>query len=161
MEHLRAHLGIERWLLSGASWGSTLLLAYAEKYPQRVSEIVITGVTMTRRSEIDWLYSGLYRFFPQEWDRFRAGAGNASSDLATGLIIEYGRLMAHPDPVVGMQAARDWSAWEDATISLDPDGRPDSYSARPPELLLAQARLCAPTRKTVGGQRGQDLLSAG
>ena len=53
------------------------------------------------------------------------------------------RLMAGPDPAVRMQAARDWSAWEDATISLDPDGNPGAYSARPPELLLARARLCS------------------
>jgi proline iminopeptidase len=144
MERLRAHLGIERWLLRGASWGSTLLLAYAEKCPQRVSEIVITGVTTTRRSEIDWLYRGLYRFFPEQWDRFRAGVGNARADLgAEDLIAAYGRLMEGPDPAVRMQAARDWSEWEDATISLDPDGKPGSYSARPPELLLARARLCA------------------
>ena len=72
MERLREHLGIERWLLFGGSWGSTLILAYAEQYPDRVSEIVILGVTMTRRSDIDWLYRGVGRFFPAEWDRFRA-----------------------------------------------------------------------------------------
>ena len=58
MERLREHLGIQRWMLSGGSWGSTLLLAYAQRHPQRVSEIVIAGVTTSRRSEIDWLYRG-------------------------------------------------------------------------------------------------------
>ena len=72
MERLREHLGIERWLLYGGSWGSTLILAYAERYPERVSEVVILGVTMTRRSDIDWLYRGVGRFFPAEWERFRA-----------------------------------------------------------------------------------------
>ena len=66
MERLREHLGIERWLLYGGSWGSTLILAYAERYPERVSEIVILGVTMTRRSDIDWLYRGVGRFFPAD-----------------------------------------------------------------------------------------------
>lgn len=136
MERLRVHLGIGRWLLRGMSWGSTLLLAYAQRYPHRVSEIVISGVTMTRRSEIDWLYRGLYRFFPQEWERFRAGAGEAAA--GGDLIGAYGRLMADPDPLVRARAAADWSAWEDATISLDPDGNPGSYSARPPGLLLAR-----------------------
>lgn len=140
MEKLREHLGIERWLLWGVSWGSTLLLAYAERYPERVSEILITGVSTTRRSEIDWLYRGLYRFFPEEWVRFRAGAGDPPDD---GLIVAYSRLMADPDPRVRARAAQDWAAWEDATISLDPDGNPGAYSDRPPELLLARARICA------------------
>lgn len=141
MERLRVHLGVERWLLWGMSWGSTLLLAYAQRFPDRVSEIVISGVTTSRRSEIDWLYRGLHRFFPQEWERFRTGAGEAAAD--GDLIAAYGRLMADPDPLARARAAADWSAWEDATISLDPDGNPGSYSARPPELLLARARLCA------------------
>jgi proline iminopeptidase len=71
MERLRHHLGVQRWLLYGGSWGSTLLLAYAQRHPQRVSEIVITGVTTTRRSEIDWLYRGPRRFFPS------SGSGSA------------------------------------------------------------------------------------
>src|SRR6266542_5587542 len=75
MERLREHLGIERWLLFGGSWGSTLILAYAELHPERVSAIVINGVTAGRRSEIDWLYRGVGRFFPEEWERFRDGFG--------------------------------------------------------------------------------------
>ena len=120
--------------------GSTLLLPYAQRYPQRVSQIVISGVTTTRRSEIDWLYRGLYRFFPAEWEQFRAGAGEAA--VGGDLIAAYGRLLADPIPGVRARAARDWPAWEDATISLDPDGSPGAYSDRPPELLLARARLC-------------------
>jgi pimeloyl-ACP methyl ester carboxylesterase len=107
IERLRVHLGIERWLPWGMSWGSTLLLAYAQRYPDRVSEIVISGVTMTRRSEIDWLYRGLYRFFPQEWERFRGGAGETAA--GGDLIAAYGRLMADPDPAVrarGLLAGR-------------------------------------------------------
>jgi proline iminopeptidase len=72
MEQLREHLGIDRWLLHGGSWGSTLILAYAERHPHRVSAIVISGVTTTRRSEIDWLYNGVGRFFPEEWTRASA-----------------------------------------------------------------------------------------
>lgn len=71
MERLREHLGIDRWLLYGGSWGSTLILAYAETHPARVSEIVLVAVTMTRRSEIDWLYYGVGRFFPEQRQRFR------------------------------------------------------------------------------------------
>lgn len=137
MELLRVHLGIDRWLLSGASWGSTLLLAYAQRHPQRVSAAVISAVTTTRRSEIDWLYHGLARFFPVEWDRFRAGARGLDDDL----VVAYARLLAHPDASVRAQAARDWHAWEDATISLEPQGRPNSYSDRPLAAMLARARI--------------------
>ena len=137
MELLRVHLGIDRWLLSGASWGSTLLLAYAQRHPQRVSAAVITAVTTTRRSEIDWLYHGLARFFPAEWDRFSAGARGLDDDL----VVAYARLLAHPDASARAQAARDWHAWEDATISLEPQGRPNSYSDRPLAAMLARARI--------------------
>jgi proline iminopeptidase len=122
MERLREHLGIERWLLTGGSWGSTLILAYAERYPERVSEIVIVSVTMSRRSEIDRLYRGVARFFPAEWERFRAGlpAADRDGDLVAG----YAPLMGHPDRAVRSRAAQDWMAWEDAVISLEPEGRP-------------------------------------
>lgn len=142
LESLREHLGIERWLLTGASWGSTLLLAYAERYPERVSEIVINAVTFTRRSEIDWLYGGVGRFFPEEWDRFRAGAG-AMAGADGDLVAAYARLLEDPDPAVRERAALDWHTWEDATISLEPHGSPGSYSDRPPLSLLGRARTCA------------------
>jgi len=141
MERLREHLGIQRWLLSGASWGSTLLLAYAEGNPRRVSEIVISGVTVTRRSDIDWLYRGVRRFFPAEWERFRAGVPEAESDGE--LVAAYARRMEDPDPRVRANAAHDWCAWEDAVISLEPNGKPNAYSDRPPEALLAFVRIAA------------------
>jgi proline iminopeptidase len=141
MELLRAHLGIEQWLLFGGSWGSTLILAYAERHPQRVSEIVIPGVTMTRRSEIDWLYRGVGRFFPEEWERFRAGVPEAERD---GNFLEaYARLMDDPDPDVRGKAAADWLAWEDAVVSQEPHGVPNAYSSRPPAAQLALVRICA------------------
>ena len=114
-----------------------LLLAYAQRHPQRVSAAVITAVTTTRRSEIDWLYHGLARFFPAEWDRFSAGARGLDDDL----VVAYARLLAHPDASARAQAARDWHAWEDATISLEPQGRPNSYSDRPLAAMLARARI--------------------
>lgn len=73
MERLREHLGVERWLLFGGSWGSTLSLAYAERYPKRVTEIVLAAVTVTRRSDRDWLYRGVGRFFPEAWESFGTG----------------------------------------------------------------------------------------
>ena len=141
MEQLRAHLGIERWLLFGGSWGSTLILAYAERHPERVSEIVIPNVTTTRRSEIDWLYRGVRRFFPEEWQRFRAGVPEAERD--GDLLAAYARLMDSHDEEVRSKAAADWLAWEDAVISKEPLGRPNAYSDRPPRARLALVRICS------------------
>jgi proline iminopeptidase len=140
MERLREHLGIDRWLLSGGSWGSTLILAYAERYPHRVSEIVISGVTTTRRSEIDWLYRGVARLFPEEWERFRAGVPVVDRD--GDLVAAYARLMEDLDPLVRIQAANAWGAWEDAVVSLEPNAKPNAYSDRPPAALLAFVRIC-------------------
>jgi proline iminopeptidase len=141
MEHLREHLGVEKWLLNGGSWGSTLILAYAEQHPERVSEIVIASVTTTRRSEIDWLYRGVGRFFPEAWDRFRDGVREAERD--GDLLAAYARLMANPDRAVRESAASDWVAWEDAVISQESNGAPGSYSARIDDERLAFVRICA------------------
>lgn len=141
MERLREHLGVDRWLLHGGSWGSTLILAYAQRYPERVSQIVIACVTTTRRSEIDWLYRGVGRFFPREWERFRAAVPAADRD--GDLVAAYARLMEDPDPRVRADAAAAWCAWEDAVVALDPGGRPDVYSGRPPDAVLALVRICA------------------
>jgi len=141
MERLREHLGIERWLLYGGSWGSTLILAYAQRHPQRVSEIVLVGVTTTRRSETDWLYKGVGRFFPEQWATFRAGVPARERD--GDLVAAYARLLEDPDPAVRERATQTWLAWEDAVISLEPNGTPNAYSDRPPDAALAFVRICA------------------
>jgi proline iminopeptidase len=141
MERLREHLGIERWLLFGGSWGSTLSLAYAERHVRRVSEIVLVDVTTSRRSEIDWLYRGVGRFFPEQWRRFRAGVPEAEGD--GDFVAAYARRMESPDAAVRSRAATDWLAWEDAVISLEPNGKPNAYSARPAAAQLAFVRICA------------------
>ncbi|MFI6316390.1 prolyl aminopeptidase [Nonomuraea sp. NPDC050556] len=139
MELLREHLGVERWLLYGGSWGSTLILAYAELHPERVSEIIIPSVTMTRPSETDWLYNGVGRFFPEAWERFRAGAPAHERDL----VAAYARLMESPDAAVRDKATHDWLAWEDAVISAEPNGKPNAYSDRPADAAVAFVRICA------------------
>lgn len=141
LERLREHLGIERWLLYGGSWGSTLILAYAELHPERVSAIVIPSVTMCRRSEIDWLYRGVGRFFPEAWERFRDAVPEAERD--GDLLAAYARLLEHPDAEVRRSAATAWLAWEDAVISKEPHGTPNAYSDRPPAAQLAFVRICA------------------
>lgn len=141
MELLREHLGVEKWLLFGGSWGSTLILAYAQRYPHQVSEIVILAVTTGRRTEIDWLYRGVGQFFPEAWDAFRDGVPEADRD--GDLIAAYARLMENPDPDVRAKATTDWLTWEDAVISAESNGRPGSYSDRLPLASLALVRICA------------------
>src|SRR3954452_8639109 len=143
MELLREHLGVERWLLYGGSWGSTLSLASAERHPERVSEIVLVAVTTTRRSEVDWLYRGVGRFFPEALERFRAAVPEAESDATPDVLAAYARRMDNPDPDVRARAAHEWLAWEDAVISLESEGHPGAYSDRPPDAALAFVRICA------------------
>ncbi|UNZ21093.1 prolyl aminopeptidase [Streptomyces sp. 891-h] len=141
MERLREHLGIDRWLLFGGSWGSTLVLAYAEQYPGRVSEIVISSVTTTRRSEIDWLYRGVGRFFPEQWARFLAGVPGTPRD--GDVVAAYARLMEHTDAAVRNKAVADWCAWEDAVLSGETNGASNPYGDRPPAAQLALVRICS------------------
>ncbi|WP_035795085.1 prolyl aminopeptidase [Kitasatospora mediocidica] len=141
MERLREHLGIERWLVNGASWGSTLALAYAQQHPERVTEVIIQAVTMTRPSETYWLYRGAGRFQPEAWDRFRDGVPEDERD--GDLLAAYARLMENPDRAVRAKAAADWLAWEDAVISNEPTHIPGMYSDREIDAQIAFVRICA------------------
>ncbi|MCU1681263.1 MAG: prolyl aminopeptidase [Amycolatopsis sp.] len=141
MERLREHLGIDKWLLNGGSWGVTLILAYAQQHPERVSEIVVPAVTMCRRSELDWLYRGAGLFHPEAWDRFRDGV--PEDERGGDLLAAYARLMENPDRAVREKAAADWLAWEDAVISHEPNGTPGMYSDREIDAQIAMVRICA------------------
>ena len=141
MERLREHLGIERWLLYGYSWGSTLSLAYAEQHPERVSEIILAAVFGGRRSDIDWLYRGAGRFYPEEWERFLAGAPGTPRD--GDVVGAYARLMEDPDPAVREKASNDWCAWEDALLSAETQMKFAVFSGRPSPAQLALVRICA------------------
>lgn len=114
LEALRDHLGVERWLVFGGSWGAVLGLAYARRHPGRVSELVLTGVATGRRVETDLLTRGLGGIFPQAWRRFRDGAPEAyrDGDLAAG----YAELLADPDPAIRDRAASNWCDWEAAIV---------------------------------------------
>ncbi|HEX6519031.1 MAG TPA: prolyl aminopeptidase [Streptosporangiaceae bacterium] len=139
MERLREHLGIDRWVVVGGSWGTTLGLVYAERYPDRVSGIMVSAISTTRRSEIDWLYRGVARFFPEEWQRFRHGAGDTGRD--GDLVVSYAALMNAPDPQVRNQAAADWRRWEDVVLSLEPGAKLSTDSEPPDSGVLAFVRL--------------------
>lgn len=138
IEQLRRHLGIERWLVWGGSWGVTLALAYAQRHPERVSEIVLVSVTMTRPSDVHWLYHEVGRYFPAEWAIFRTGGGDAED-----LVAAYdGLLNGRSDPAVRVKAAQDWCDWEDAVVSLEDGWTPNPRYADP-AFRMTFARLCA------------------
>jgi proline iminopeptidase len=138
IERLREHVGIERWLVLGMSWGATLALAYAERFPERVSEMILAPVTLTRRRDIDWFCRGVGAFFPAQWERFRNGVPGRDRD--GDLVSAYARLLADRDPAVRDQAARDWCAWEEAVVSIETAGKP-SRRYEDPRFRLAFARL--------------------
>jgi len=134
-ELLREHLGIERWLVLGGSWGSTLGLAYAEAHPERVSEIVLCAITTGRHAEFDWLFrGGLARFFPEQWARLVDG-------LPEGEVVDsYHRLLGDPDPEVRRRATTAWCLWESATPGWPPtDGLAERFTD--PDYALAFARI--------------------
>jgi proline iminopeptidase len=141
MERLREHLGIDRWLVIGGSWGTTLALVYAERYPHRVSEILVSAIWASRRREIDWLYRGVARFFPEEWERFRNGAGGTGP--GGDLVAAYARLMEDPDPQVRSQAAGSWRSWEDVVLSLEPNAKLPAGGEPPDDDVLAFVRICS------------------
>jgi proline iminopeptidase len=123
IERLRAHLGIERWLVLGGSWGSTLGLAYAEAHPTRVTELVLFSVVTTTAREVAWVTRDMGRLFPEQWDRFRETVPPAERDGS--LVDAYARLLADLDPSVRVAAARAWCDWEDTHVSLVPGHAPN------------------------------------
>jgi proline iminopeptidase len=121
MERLRAHLGIERWQLLGGSWGSTLALAYAQTHPSRVSELILRGVFLLRRRELEWFYhDGASWLFPDAFEEFRRLIPEPERG---DMIAAYYRRLTSSDAQVQLAAAKAWSVWEGTTLSLlrDPD----------------------------------------
>ncbi|HET7305893.1 MAG TPA: alpha/beta fold hydrolase, partial [Segeticoccus sp.] len=116
IERLRELLGVQRWLVLGGSWGSTLALAYAVEHPERVSELVLWALVTTRRFEVDWLTWGMGRLFPEEFAAFRAALPEGERD--GNLPLAYHRLLMDPDPAVHLPASRAWTAWEDRIATL-------------------------------------------
>lgn len=119
MELLRRHLGIDRWLLWGGSWGSTLALAYAETNPDRVTEIILWGITTGRHAEFDWWFrGGAAAFFPQQWARLKAALPLA--DRESDIVDAYHRLLMDPDPNIHQRAAEAWCEWESVGLEWPP-----------------------------------------
>jgi proline iminopeptidase len=137
IERLREHLGIERWLVFGGSWGSTLALAYAEAHPERVVALVLRGIFLCRPSEIDWFLGGMDEIFPEHW---RAFAGFLPEAERHELLASYYRRLTDPDPAVHMPAARTWSTYEGACSTLLPN--PDTVKTFGEDVMaLGLARI--------------------
>lgn len=118
MERIRQTLGIEKWLVFGGSWGSTLALAYAETHPERVSHLVLRGIFLLRRREVDWFYQeGASWIYPDAWEHFLAPIPPAERD---DLVAAYHRRLTSADPAVRSLAGRAWSVWEGSTSKLVP-----------------------------------------
>jgi proline iminopeptidase len=123
MEKLRKHLGIEKWLVFGGSWGSTLGLAYAQTPPERVTALVLRGIFLLRRWELEWFYQdpgGAAALFPDLWEKYVEPIPEI--DRADMMRAYYERLTSD-DPDVLKRAAKAWSIWEGATsfLRLNPD----------------------------------------
>jgi proline iminopeptidase len=123
MERLRCALDIERWLLFGGSWGTTLALAYAERHRCRVTEMILFSITTTSRREVEWITRDVGRLFPEAWERFRDGVPPVDRDGS--LVDAYSRLLNHRDAEVRELAAKEWCAWEEAHVAVLPNHRPN------------------------------------
>jgi proline iminopeptidase len=137
IERLRRHLGVEKFLLFGGSWGSTLALAYAQAHPERVAACVLRGVFLGRRSEVEWFLHGLAAVFP---DAHAAFAGFLPEAERADLLGSYLRRLSDADPAVHMPAARAWSVYEGSCSTLLPS--PESvFSFAQDRSALGLARI--------------------
>ncbi|WP_044411704.1 prolyl aminopeptidase [Thiomicrospira microaerophila] len=138
IEQLRHHLQIERWLLFGGSWGSTLSLLYAQSYPQHVKGLILRGIFLCRDQDIDWFYQkGASEFFPDHWQDFIAPIAKHERQA---LVQAYYSQLTGQDEVARMRAAEAWSTWEGRTSNLKTDPATVSYFADP-HHALAMARI--------------------
>lgn len=117
IERLRESLNIERWHVFGGSWGSTLGLAYAQAHPQRVKALILRGIFLCSRQEIDWFLYGMKQFFPENWQSFVEVIPEAER---ADLLSAYHRRLSDPDPEVHLPAARAWSIYEGSCSTLTP-----------------------------------------
>lgn len=140
MEALRDHLGVDRWQVFGGSWGSTLGLAYAQAHPDRVTELVLRGIFLLRRSEIDWYYNGgAAHIYPDLWESYLAPIPPAERD--GDLVAAYHRLLNSDDAATAASAARAWTGWEQSTSHLLPRDDADDAEDSGPRFDLAFARI--------------------
>jgi proline iminopeptidase len=134
MERLRRHLAVERWIVFGGSWGSTLALAYGAAHPHRCLAFVLRGIFLGSADEIDWFLYGIRRFFPEAWRAFVSDIPEPERD---DLLRAYHRRLVHDDPNVRLAAARTWSAYEASCSTL----RPSEHGAHPSATTASALNL--------------------
>ena len=155
IEKLREHLKLERWQVFGGSWGSTLALAYAEKHPERVTELVLRGIFLLRRSEIGWFYQhGASEIFPDLWEPYWAHIPAAERD---DMVAAYHRRLTSTDRDVRVAAAKRWAGWEGATSKLIQDPTMVAHYEED-EFALAFARIEAHYFQNRGFLEADDQL---
>jgi proline iminopeptidase len=138
IERIRAHLSIDRWQVFGGSWGSTLALAYAQTHPDRVTELVLRGIFLLRRSELEWFYQqGCNALYADAWETYRDAIPEVER---ADFMSAYYRRLTSPDAKTRVAAARAWSVWEGATSFLWQD-RTHIASSGEDEFALAFARI--------------------
>lgn len=141
IELLRRHLQVGKWLVMGGSWGSTLALAYAQRHPDRVSEMILSGVTTGRRAETDWLFrGGVAPLFPEQWDRLRETAGFRPGDRDENVVEALSEMLHSPDEETRRRAAFEWSMWESFDLRWPVPAEPSGRFSHP-KFTLAFARL--------------------
>ncbi|MEV5651129.1 prolyl aminopeptidase [Nocardia sp. NPDC052254] len=133
IEALRTHLGLDRWLVFGASWGTTLALAYAQAHPGRVTEIALMATTLTNPEAVEWITETVGRLFPVEWDAFRSAAAAAPGRR---LVDAYHDLLGDPDEQVRTHAIESWMAWERAHITMGTKYPPRQRDSRECEIFV-------------------------
>lgn len=140
IERLRDMCGHEKWQAFGGSWGSTLALAYAQKYPERVSELVLRGVFLARQQEKSWLYGyGASEIMAEQWDQFTGIIPEAERG---DLVRAYYERLTSDDEATRLEAAREWSLWEGHVATLLPNEELlDSFGD--PAKAVPFARICA------------------
>ncbi|CNL74290.1 prolyl aminopeptidase [Yersinia aleksiciae] len=137
IERLRKMAGVDKWLLFGGSWGSTLALAYGETHPERVSEMVLRGIFTLRKKELHWYYQeGASRFFPDKWQRILS---ILSPEEQGDVTAAYRKRLTSPDKAVQLEAAKIWSLWEGETVTLLPTKSSASFGED--DFALAFARI--------------------
>ncbi|HEX8233432.1 MAG TPA: prolyl aminopeptidase [Caulobacteraceae bacterium] len=139
IERLRRHVGCERWTVFGGSWGSTLALAYAATHPERVEGLILRGVFLLTRKELEWFYQegGASMLFPDAWERFAAPIPAAER---TDMISAYYRRLTGPDRREQARCAAAWSQWEGDTLSIrGPEARPAKFNEQ--DFATAFARI--------------------
>jgi proline iminopeptidase len=138
IEKVRAHLKIDKWQVFGGSWGSTLALAYAETHPERVTELVLRGIFLLRREEIQWFYQqGASWIFPDAWEEY---LGHIPAEERGDLLHAYYKRLTSSDRSVQLAAAKVWSVWEGRTSCLIPNAELIARTAGD-DFALAFARI--------------------